>query len=105
MFLNLKELFLLKALKHIPATLFKLSDLLTFSEKSFHKIQCSKSGLDVQKNLLASDLLARQDILRQYQQRNVYISEERMCPRCLKRIGNSAFVTSPQGSVFHIFCT
>jgi hypothetical protein len=44
------------------------------------------------------------DKLFRFQSRRVTVTEERMCGRCLKRIGNSVFAMYPNGIVVHVFC-
>jgi len=58
----------------------------------------------VVKNLLKSESLQVRDRLIQARSKSVKIYEDRMCPVCTKRLGNSAFACYPNGVIVHYSC-
>ncbi|KAI8812376.1 CNH domain-containing protein [Cladochytrium replicatum] len=94
---------LLESLDAAPKGL-TVSDLGQFFEKSLHQLHRSWHMDEVVKNLLLAQRLQVHEKLLYYQSRRVVITEENMCSKCLKRIGNSVFACLPDGTVLHAYC-
>eukprot|EP00479_Gromia_sphaerica_P012202 TRINITY_DN6329_c0_g1_i1.p1 TRINITY_DN6329_c0_g1~~TRINITY_DN6329_c0_g1_i1.p1 ORF type:complete len:185 (+),score=34.41 TRINITY_DN6329_c0_g1_i1:334-888(+) len=61
-------------------------------------------GNQIVKNLLRADNLQVQENVRGTRSATVMIEDDTQCPRCSKRIGNSAFARYPNGIVVHYIC-
>ncbi|KAI9247454.1 vacuolar sorting protein 39 domain 2-domain-containing protein [Phascolomyces articulosus] len=82
----------------------KLHGLFPFFEK-YIRATNKESHMDlVVKNLLKAEQIQVEEQLMYYQSRAVKITEDRMCPQCNKRIGNSVFAVFPNGVVVHYSC-
>ncbi|KAI9499126.1 vacuolar sorting protein 39 domain 2-domain-containing protein [Zychaea mexicana] len=82
----------------------KLHGLFPFFEK-YIRATNKESHMDVVvKNLLKAEQIQVEEQLMYYQSRAVKITEDRMCPQCNKRIGNSVFAVFPSGVVVHYSC-
>ncbi|KAJ3089200.1 Vam6/Vps39-like protein [Quaeritorhiza haematococci] len=92
-----------KALRLLPPQT-SLHHLLAYFERYLHDIHQNRNVNEVVKNLLVSERIQVQEHLIFYQSRRVVITEDRMCPRCLKRIANSVFACYPNGVVVHVYC-
>ncbi|KAF9585929.1 Vacuolar morphogenesis protein 6 [Lunasporangiospora selenospora] len=85
-----------------PST--KVDQLFKFFEKSIRESNKTKHMDMIVKNLLKAERLQTQEQLTFYRSRRVKITEDRMCPKCNKRIGNSVFAVFPDGVVVHYSC-
>ncbi|KAF9438235.1 Vam6/Vps39-like protein [Entomortierella beljakovae] len=85
-----------------PST--RIDQLFKFFEKSIRESLKTKHMNMVVKNLLKAERLQTQEQLTFYRSRRVKITEDRMCPKCNKRIGNSVFAVFPDGVVVHYSC-
>lgn len=56
------------------------------------------------KNLLKAEQIQVEEQSMYYRSRSVKITDDRMCPQCNKRIGNSVFAVFPNGVVVHYSC-
>ncbi|KAI7848688.1 CNH domain-containing protein [Circinella umbellata] len=82
----------------------KLHGLFPFFEKYIRSTN-KETHMDlVVKNLLKAEQIQVEEQLMYYQSRAVKITEDRMCPQCNKRIGNSVFAVFPNGVVVHYSC-
>ncbi|KAG0231170.1 Vacuolar morphogenesis protein 6 [Actinomortierella wolfii] len=82
----------------------RVDQLYKFFEKSIRESNKAKHMDMIVKNLLQAEQLQMQEQLTYYRSRRVKITEDRMCPRCNKRIGNSVFAVFPDGVVVHYSC-
>ncbi|KAI8603875.1 vacuolar sorting protein 39 domain 2-domain-containing protein [Dissophora ornata] len=82
----------------------RVDQLHKFFEKSIRESNKNKHMDMIVKNLLKADRLQTQEQLTFYRSRRVKITEDRMCPKCNKRIGNSVFAVFPDGVVVHYSC-
>ncbi|KAG0095622.1 Vam6/Vps39-like protein [Podila epicladia] len=71
----------------LPAST-RIDQLFTFFEKSIRESNKAKNMDMIVKNLLKAERLQTQEQLTFYRSRRVKITEDRMCPKCNKRIGN-----------------
>ncbi|KAI9356565.1 CNH domain-containing protein [Zopfochytrium polystomum] len=92
-----------KALSILPGTTV-LSRLLTFAGKSLTELQRMRHEEEFVLGLSRAERLQVRGRLGEGQKRKVFVGEDRMCSRCLKRIGNSVFATYPSGMIVHVFC-
>ncbi|KAI7829554.1 vacuolar sorting protein 39 domain 2-domain-containing protein [Gamsiella multidivaricata] len=90
-------------LELLPAST-RIDQLFKFFEKSIRESNKTKHMDMVVKNLLKAERLQTQEQLTFYRSRRVKITEDRMCPKCNKRIGNSVFAVFPDGVVVHYSC-
>ncbi|CAO3612687.1 unnamed protein product [Cunninghamella echinulata] len=81
-----------------------LQGLFPFFEKYLRESNRSINRDRIVKNLLKAEQFQVQEQLAYYQSRAIKITEERMCPQCNKRIGNSVFAVFPNGTVTHYSC-
>ncbi|KAI9289950.1 vacuolar sorting protein 39 domain 2-domain-containing protein [Umbelopsis sp. AD052] len=81
-----------------------LKGLYPFFEKSIRESNRAHYENMIVKNLLKAEQLQVQEKMTFYRSRSIRISEDRMCPQCNKRIGNSVFAVFPNGAVVHYFC-
>ncbi|KAI8584642.1 hypothetical protein K450DRAFT_217259 [Umbelopsis ramanniana AG] len=81
-----------------------LKGLYPFFEKSIRESNRVHYENMIVKNLLKAEQLQVQEKMTFYRSRSIRISEDRMCPQCNKRIGNSVFAVFPNGAVVHYFC-
>ncbi|ORZ13809.1 vacuolar sorting protein 39 domain 2-domain-containing protein [Lobosporangium transversale] len=82
----------------------RVDQLYKFFEKSIRESNKTKHMNMIVKNLLKAERLQTQEQLTFYRSRRVKITEDRMCPKCNKRIGNSVFAVFPDGVVVHYSC-
>ncbi|KAI1318862.1 Vacuolar morphogenesis protein 6 [Mortierella claussenii] len=82
----------------------RVDQLFKFFEKSIRESNKTKHMNMIVKNLLKAEQLQTQEQLTFYRSRRVKITEDRMCPKCNKRIGNSVFAVFPDGVVVHYSC-
>ncbi|KAF8975925.1 Vam6/Vps39-like protein [Entomortierella lignicola] len=87
----------------LPAST-RIDQLYKFFEKSIRESNKTKHMDMIVKNLLKAEQLQTQEQLNFYRSRRVKITEDRMCPKCNKRIGNSVFAVFPDGVVVHYSC-
>ncbi|KAF9156153.1 Vacuolar morphoproteinsis protein 6 [Linnemannia schmuckeri] len=87
----------------LPAST-RIDQLFKFFEKSIRESNKTKHMDMIVKNLLKAERLQTQEQLTFYRSRRVKITEDRMCPKCNKRIGNSVFAVFPDGVVVHYSC-
>ncbi|KAF9362961.1 Vam6/Vps39-like protein [Mortierella sp. NVP85] len=71
----------------LPTTT-RVDQLYKFFEKSIRESNKTKHMDMIVKNLLKAEQLQTQEQLMYYRSRRVKITEDRMCPKCNKRIGN-----------------
>ncbi|KAG0220533.1 Vacuolar morphogenesis protein 6 [Mortierella sp. GBA43] len=74
-------------LKLLPPST-RIDQLYKFFEKSIRESNKNKHMDMIVKNLLKAEQLQTQEQLSYYRARRVKITEDRMCPKCNKRIGN-----------------
>ncbi|TPX32046.1 hypothetical protein SmJEL517_g04791 [Synchytrium microbalum] len=82
----------------------KLSDMLGFVQGVWLDSQRKRHDGQVLLNLCKSDKAKKSLDTIRYQSRRVTITDDRMCSRCLKRIGNSAFGVYPNLKIAHVYC-
>lgn len=82
----------------------KISKLCIYFEKFFQELMNRKHNQKIIYNLLKSEQLQVREELMNYQSQSICISEERVCRKCLKRIGTSVFVKDSTNSVIHYGC-
>jgi hypothetical protein len=82
----------------------KLNKLGIYFEKFFQELMNRKYSQKIIYNLLKSEQLQVREELMNYQSQSIGISEERVCKKCLKRIGTSVFVKDSDNSVVHYGC-
>ncbi|KAI8394304.1 vacuolar sorting protein 39 domain 2-domain-containing protein [Radiomyces spectabilis] len=82
----------------------KLHGLFPFFEKYIRQSNRSRNMDMVVRNLLKAEQIQVEEQLMHYRSRAVKITEDRMCPQCNKRIGNSVFAVFPNGIVVHYSC-
>ncbi|KAI9311094.1 CNH domain-containing protein [Dichotomocladium elegans] len=82
----------------------RLHGLFPFFEKYIRETNKKRNMNMIVKNLLKAEELQVEEQLMYYQSRAVKITEDRMCPQCNKRIGNSVFAVFPNGVVVHYSC-
>ncbi|KAF9960501.1 Vam6/Vps39-like protein [Mortierella alpina] len=87
----------------LPAST-RIDQLFKFFEKSIRESNKTKHMDMIVKNLLKAERLQTQEQLTFYRSRRVKITEDRVCPKCHKRIGNSVFAVFPDGVVVHYSC-
>ncbi|CAO3623144.1 unnamed protein product [Cunninghamella blakesleeana] len=81
-----------------------LQGLFPFFEKYLRTSTRNINRDRIMKNLLKAEQFQVQEQLAYYQSRAIKITEDRMCPQCNKRIGNSVFAVFPNGTVTHYSC-
>ncbi|ORZ15111.1 vacuolar sorting protein 39 domain 2-domain-containing protein [Absidia repens] len=81
-----------------------LQGLFPFFEKYIRESNRNRNKNRVVKNLLKAEQFQVEEQVSFYQSRAVKITEDRMCPQCNKRIGNSVFAVFPNGAVVHYSC-
>ncbi|KAI8342574.1 vacuolar sorting protein 39 domain 2-domain-containing protein [Chlamydoabsidia padenii] len=81
-----------------------LQGLFPFFEKYIRESNRNRNKNRVVKNLLKAEQFQVEEQVSYYQSRAVKITEDRMCPQCNKRIGNSVFAVFPNGAVVHYSC-
>ncbi|KAL7310879.1 Vacuolar morphogenesis protein 6 [Mucor circinelloides] len=82
----------------------RLFGLFPFFEKYIRETNKNRNMDLVVKNLLKAEQIQVEEQLMFYRSRAVKITEDRMCPQCNKRIGNSVFAVFPNGVVVHYSC-
>ncbi|ORX99906.1 hypothetical protein K493DRAFT_335529 [Basidiobolus meristosporus CBS 931.73] len=82
----------------------KLENLNKYFEKYLRELHKNSRMNHVVSSLLRAEGVQVQEKLVHYRSRYVKITEDRMCPHCLKRIGNSVFAVFPNGVVVHYSC-
>ncbi|KAL1915253.1 uncharacterized protein VTP21DRAFT_7529 [Calcarisporiella thermophila] len=93
----------LEAMRLLPLQI-RISELYPFFEKYIRETNKNYRANQVVLNLLRAEQVQIREQLVYYRSRAVKITEDRMCPQCTKRIGNSAFVVFPNGAVVHYSC-
>ncbi|KAI8067712.1 vacuolar sorting protein 39 domain 2-domain-containing protein [Gilbertella persicaria] len=88
----------------IMPTSTKLFGLFPFFEKYIRESNKNRNMDLIVKNLLKAEQIQVEEQLMFYRSRAVKITEDRMCPQCNKRIGNSVFAVFPNGVVVHYSC-
>ncbi|KAG0169936.1 Vacuolar morphogenesis protein 6 [Apophysomyces sp. BC1034] len=78
--------------------------LFPFLEKYIRASNQNRNMDMIVKNLLKAEQLLVEEQLAFYRSRAVKITDDRMCPQCNKRIGNSVFAVFPNGVVVHYSC-
>ncbi|KND00773.1 uncharacterized protein SPPG_03886 [Spizellomyces punctatus DAOM BR117] len=92
-----------KALPMLPGTI-QLKALLGYFQRCLHDMHRTRNMNEVVKNLLKAECLQFQERLTHYSTKRIRITDDRMCPICLKRIANSVFTCFPNGVVTHAYC-
>ncbi|KAI8837833.1 vacuolar sorting protein 39 domain 2-domain-containing protein [Chytridium lagenaria] len=92
-----------KAFLILPSTI-SVKDVIGFCRRSVQSLLWKRDSEAITENLVKADHLEVQALKVQLQSRRVTITEDRMCPRCLRRVGNSVFAAYPNGGVVHVFC-
>ncbi|KAI8993253.1 CNH domain-containing protein [Pilobolus umbonatus] len=82
----------------------RLHGLFPFFEKYIRETNKNRYMDLIVKNLLKAEQIQVEEQLMYYRSRAVKITEDRMCPQCNKRIGNSVFAVFPNGVVVHYSC-
>ncbi|KAI8973310.1 vacuolar sorting protein 39 domain 2-domain-containing protein [Mycotypha africana] len=82
----------------------KLHGLFSFLEKYIRETNKRRNMDMIVKNLWKAEQIQVEEQLMYYRSRAVKITEDRMCPQCNKRIGNSVFAVFPNGVVVHYSC-
>ncbi|KAI7894427.1 CNH domain-containing protein [Mucor mucedo] len=82
----------------------KLHGLFPFFEKYIRETNKNRNMDLIVKNLLKAEQIQVEEQLMFYRSRAVKITDDRMCPQCNKRIGNSVFAVFPNGVVVHYSC-
>jgi len=82
----------------------KLNKLGIYFEKFFQELMNRKHNQKIIYNLLKSEQLQVREELMNNQSQSIAITEERVCKKCLKRIGTSVFVKDSNNSVIHYGC-
>ncbi|KAI9246016.1 CNH domain-containing protein [Helicostylum pulchrum] len=82
----------------------KLYGLFPFFEKYIRETNKNRNMDLIVKNLLKAEQIQVEEQLMFYRSRAVKITDDRMCPQCNKRIGNSVFAVFPNGVVVHYSC-
>ncbi|CAO3677740.1 unnamed protein product [Rhizopus microsporus] len=82
----------------------QLHGLFPFFEKYIRAANKRRNMDLIVKNLLKAEQIQAEEQLMYYRSRAVKITEDRMCPQCNKRIGNSVFAVFPNGVVVHYSC-
>ncbi|KAI8061931.1 vacuolar sorting protein 39 domain 2-domain-containing protein [Thamnidium elegans] len=82
----------------------KLHGLFPFFEKYIRETNKNRNMDLIVKNLLKAEEIQVEEQLMFYRSRAVKITDDRMCPQCNKRIGNSVFAVFPNGVVVHYSC-
>ncbi|ORX48192.1 hypothetical protein BCR36DRAFT_84127, partial [Piromyces finnis] len=82
----------------------KLNKLGIYFEKFFQELMNRKHNQKIIYNLLKSEQLQVREELMNNQSQSIAITEERVCRKCLKRIGTSVFVKDSHNSVIHYGC-
>ncbi|GES94690.1 vam6/Vps39-like protein [Rhizophagus clarus] len=91
------------ALNMLPLTT-KVSELYQFVEKYIRENNKNRNMNMIIKNLLKADQRQVEEQLMFYRSRKVKIDEDKMCPQCTRRIGQSVFAVFPNGVVVHYHC-
>ncbi|RIA80537.1 CNH domain-containing protein [Glomus cerebriforme] len=91
------------ALNMLPLTT-KVSELYQFVEKYIRENNKNRNMNMIIKNLLKADQRQVEEQLMFYRSRRVKIDEDKMCPQCTRRIGQSVFAVFPNGVVVHYHC-
>ncbi|KAI8335046.1 vacuolar sorting protein 39 domain 2-domain-containing protein [Chlamydoabsidia padenii] len=81
-----------------------LDGLFPFFEKYIRQSIGNRNKDRVVRNLLKAEQCQVEEQLACYRSRAIKITEDRMCPQCNKRIGNSVFAVFPNGAVVHYSC-
>ncbi|CDS07231.1 hypothetical protein LRAMOSA01180 [Lichtheimia ramosa] len=81
-----------------------LHGLFPFFEKYIRETNKRRNMDMIVRNLLKAEQIQVEEQLTYFQSRAVKITEDRMCPQCNKRIGNSVFAVFPNGIVVHYSC-
>ncbi|KAI7874387.1 hypothetical protein K492DRAFT_137936 [Lichtheimia hyalospora FSU 10163] len=81
-----------------------LHGLFPFFEKYIRETNKKRNMDMIVRNLLKAEQIQVEEQLTYFQSRAVKITEDRMCPQCNKRIGNSVFAVFPNGIVVHYSC-
>ncbi|KAJ3217609.1 Vam6/Vps39-like protein [Dinochytrium kinnereticum] len=81
-----------------------LIDIITFCRSSLQSVLWQKDSTRIQESLAKADHLEAQSKKIELHSRRITVTEDRMCPRCLRRVGNSVFASYPNGAIVHVFC-
>ncbi|KAJ1564410.1 Vam6/Vps39-like protein [Cladochytrium tenue] len=92
-----------KALAILPADT-RVTRLVAFAAQSLAELERRRRLEDAAAGLARSERLQTRYRLLESQRGRVSVTEDRMCARCLKRIGNSVFAAHPDGVIVHVFC-
>ncbi|XP_072024948.1 vam6/Vps39-like protein [Amphiura filiformis] len=92
-----------KALEMLPDTT-QVKNVYVFMKKVLEGKAMVKRSNQILKSLFYSENLQVREQHIHYQSSKCVITEERNCPVCKKRIGDSAFARLPNGVVVHYFC-
>ncbi|XP_076463553.1 vam6/Vps39-like protein [Babylonia areolata] len=92
-----------KALELLPSTTV-VRDLLTFLENVMEHSASQRRHNQMKRSLTHAENLKVTEERIQYQKIRVDVTEDTFCPNCKKRIGESAFYYSPNGTLYHYSC-
>ncbi|KAK7104918.1 vam6/Vps39-like protein [Littorina saxatilis] len=92
-----------KALELLPSSI-RVRDILTFLENVLEHNATERRHNQVLRSLSYAENLAVTEQRIQYQRIRVDVTEDTFCPTCKKRIGESAFYYTPEGSIYHYSC-
>ncbi|KAI9281130.1 CNH domain-containing protein [Sporodiniella umbellata] len=92
-----------EVLSILPETI-GVQGLFPFFEKYIRATNRSRNMNLIVKNLLKAEQIQVEEQSMFYRSRSVKITDDRMCPQCNKRIGNSVFAVFPNGVVVHYSC-
>ncbi|XP_022091314.1 vam6/Vps39-like protein [Acanthaster planci] len=92
-----------RALEMLPETI-QVSDVCGFLEGVLETKAKHRRNNQILKSLFFSENLQVREQHIHYQSQKCVITEERNCPVCKKRMGNSAFARYPNGVVVHYYC-
>jgi tetratricopeptide (TPR) repeat protein len=92
-----------EVLSILPPTI-GIQGLFPFFEKYIRATNRNRNMNLIVKNLLKAEQIQVEEQSMYYRSRFVKITDDRMCPQCNKRIGNSVFAVFPNAVVVHYSC-
>eukprot|EP01113_Clastostelium_recurvatum_P023907 TRINITY_DN2852_c0_g1_i2.p1 TRINITY_DN2852_c0_g1~~TRINITY_DN2852_c0_g1_i2.p1 ORF type:complete len:622 (+),score=131.51 TRINITY_DN2852_c0_g1_i2:148-1866(+) len=92
-----------RALSLLPSAL-PIAQLQPFFEAVLRDTTRTKRNNQVVKNLLKSEKQQIHEQLIRARSRVIKVTDDRICPVCNKRLGNSVFACHPNGVVVHFMC-
>lgn len=92
-----------KALELLPASI-EVREVYTFLLSVLEDKEKKRKNCQVLKSLLFAEHLQVQEQRMHYQAHKIFLTDERACQVCHKKIGNSAFAYYPTGEILHYYC-